>query len=141
MPPHSGSQYQHPVRVVVADDHAVVRQGLRTLIEEQPGFVVVAEVANGEDAVKCAVELQPDVLLLDISMPGMNGAEAAESVSRICPRVRVIALSMHEERGYVSRLLRAGVAGYVLKRTAASELVSALHAVAAFWHSSAPSAT
>ena len=131
MPPHPGSQSQRPVRVVVADDHAVVRQGLRTLIEEQPGFVVVAEAANGEDAVKCAVELKPDVLLLDISMPGVNGAEAAESVSRDCPRVRVIALSMHEERGYVSRLLRAGAAGYVLKRTAASELVSALHAVAA----------
>jgi DNA-binding NarL/FixJ family response regulator len=117
--------------VVIADDHAVLRYGLRALIEAQPGLAVVGEAADGDEAHRRACELAPDVLLLDLSMPGGGGAEAAERVARDCPRVRVLALTMHEERGYVTRLLRAGAAGYVLKRTAAAELVRAIRAVAA----------
>ena len=119
------------IRVVIADDHAVVREGLRSLVEAQPGLSVIGEAADGQEAWQCACELQPDVLVLDLSMPGVGGAEAAERISRECPRVRVLALTMHEERGYVARLLRAGAAGYVLKRTASSELVRAIRAVAA----------
>jgi DNA-binding NarL/FixJ family response regulator len=119
------------IRVVLADDHAVVRGGLRALIEEQPGMVVVGEAADGDAAHRHACALLPDVLVLDLSMPGVGGAEAAERIRRDCPSVRVLALTMHEERGYVTRLLRAGAAGYVLKRTAASELVRAIRAVAA----------
>jgi DNA-binding NarL/FixJ family response regulator len=118
------------IRVVIADDHAVVREGLRSLVEAQPGISVVGEAADGQEAWQCACDLEPDVLVLDLSMPGVGGAEAAERIARECPRVRVLALTMHEERGYVSRVLRAGAAGYVLKRTASSELVRAIRAVA-----------
>lgn len=120
-----------PVRVVIADDHAVVRDGLRALVEAQPGLTVVGEAADGDEAHRRACELAPDVLLLDLSMPGTGGAEAAARVARDCPWVRVLVLTMHEERGYVTRLLRAGAAGYVLKRTASAELVRAIRAVAA----------
>ena len=119
------------IRVVIADDHAIVRDGLRALVEAQPGLEVVGEAADGQDAWLRACELKPDVLLLDVSMPAVGGAEAAERVAKDCPSVRVLALSMHEERGYVTRLLRAGAAGYVLKRTATAELVRAIRAVAA----------
>lgn len=117
------------IRIVIADDHAVVREGLRALITAQPGLEVVGEAADGETAYRCACELLPDVLLLDLSMPG-GGPEAAVRVARECPAVRVLALTMHEERGYVTRLLHSGAAGYVLKRTASVELVRAIRAVA-----------
>lgn len=119
------------IRVVIADDHAIVRDGLRALVDAQPGLVVVGEATDGEEAWRRACELRPDVLLLDVSMPGVGGVDAAERIAKDCPTVRVLALTMHEERGYVTRLLRAGAAGYVVKRTAASELVRAIRAVAA----------
>jgi len=118
------------IRIFLADDHAVVREGLRSLIEAQPGLSVVGEAADGQEAWQSACDLTPDVLVLDLSMPGVGGAEAAERIARECPSVRVLALTMHEERGYVSRLLRAGASGYLLKRTASSELVRAIRTVA-----------
>lgn len=130
-PPLGTRTAASPIRVVIADDHAIVREGLRSLVEAHPGFDVVGEAADGQQAWQCACELTPDVLVLDLSMPGVGGAEAAERISRECPSVRVLALTMHEERGYVSRLLRAGAAGYLLKRTASSELVRAIRTVAA----------
>jgi DNA-binding NarL/FixJ family response regulator len=120
-----------PIRVVIADDHAIVRDGLRSFISAQPGFEVVGEAADGDEAWQHACELLPDVIVMDLSMPRVGGADAAERIARDCPQVRILALSMHEERGYVTRLLRAGAAGYVLKRTAGAELVRAIRAVAA----------
>lgn len=129
--PPRGISLPGNIRVVIADDHAIVRDGLRALVQAQPGIDVVGEASNAEEAWQRACDLTPDVLLLDLSMPGPGGAEAAEHVARDCPQVKVIALTMHEERGYVTRLLRVGAAGYVLKRTASAELVRAIRTVAA----------
>lgn len=120
----------HEIRIVIAEDHAIVRDGLRALVDAQPGLVVVGEAGDGQEAWQLACTLRPDVLLLDLSMPRANGVDAAQRIAHDCPAVRVLALTMHEERGYVTRLLRAGAAGYVLKRTASSELVRAIRTVA-----------
>lgn len=126
----SNAQPSRQIRVVIADDHAIVRDGLRALVDATPGLQVVGEAANGHEAWRRACELRPDVLVLDLSMPVQSGNDAAERISRDCPDVRILALTMHEERGYVARLLRAGAAGYVLKRTASAELVRAIRVVA-----------
>jgi len=127
----TGAASDQVVRVVLADDHAVVREGLRHLVEAQPDMRVVGEAADGEAAWRAACALAPDVLVMDLSMPVLGGVEATERVRRDCPAVRVLALTVHEERDYLTRLLRAGAAGYVLKRAAAGELVRAVRAVAA----------
>lgn len=119
------------LRIVLADDHAVVRTGLRALIDMPTGPTVVGEVADGSAAVASALELTPDVLVLDVSMPGSGGAEVAERVRQEQPGVRVVALSAHEDREYVQRMLAAGASGYVLKRSAADDLVRAVRTVAA----------
>jgi DNA-binding NarL/FixJ family response regulator len=118
-----------PIRVVIADDHEVVRDGLRALVNAQPGLEVVGEARDGQEAWQKSCALAPDVLVLDVSMPRVGGTEATERISRDCPGVKVVALTMHEERGYVLRLLKAGAAGYVLKRAATADLVQAIHAV------------
>jgi DNA-binding NarL/FixJ family response regulator len=118
------------LRVVLADDHPIVRDGLRTLVNAQPDMRVVGEAADGEAACRAARELTPDVLVMDLSMPLLNGVEATENVRRDCPNVRVVALTVHEERLYLTQLLRAGASGYVLKRSAAVELVRAVRVVA-----------
>jgi len=120
----------HDIRVMIADDHAVVRDGLRALIEAQPGLIVVGEAETGEEAWRRARDFQPDVLLLDLSMPNAGDGDVTGRLRRDCPDVRVLVLTMHEERGYVTRLLRAGAAGYVLKRTASAELIRAIRTVA-----------
>jgi DNA-binding NarL/FixJ family response regulator len=122
------------VRIVIADDHAIVRAGLRALVEAQPGFAVVAEAADGLEAWRRCRDLQPDILLLDLSMPRLDGAGAAERIVRDCPGVRILVLTMHEETSYVTRLLGLGVAGYLLKRTAPNELIHAIRALAAGGH-------
>lgn len=119
------------LRVVLADDHAVVREGLKSVVNAQPDMRVVGEAADGEAAWRAAVELAPDVLVVDLSMPVLGGAEATARVRRDCPGVKVLALTVHEERLYLTQLLRAGASGYVLKRAAAGELVRAIRAVAA----------
>lgn len=124
------AQSSREIRVVIADDHAVVRDGLRALVDATPGLRVVGEAANGQEAWRRSCELRPDVLVLDLSMPVQSGNDAAARISRDCPDVRILALTMHEERGYVARLLRAGAAGYLLKRTASAELVRAIRIVA-----------
>jgi two-component system response regulator NreC len=117
------------LRVVLADDHEMVRAGLRALVDSSPGMRVVGEASDGAQAVARARELAPDVVVMDISMPGMDGAEATETLARECPAVRVIALTAHDDRAHVTRLLQAGAVGYVLKRAAAEELVRAIRTV------------
>ena len=118
------------LRVVLADDHAVVREGLRALVNAQADMEVVGDAADGEAACRAARELNPDVLVMDLSMPLLGGAEATAIVRRECPHVRVLALTVHEERLYLTRLLRAGASGFVLKRSAAADLVRAVRTVA-----------
>jgi len=117
------------IRVVLADDHNIVRAGLRALLEGISGVQVVAEAADGRDALAAVLEHRPDVALLDISMPGLNGLEAAERIAKDAPTTRVVILSMHSGEGYVAQALRCGVAGYVLKDAFADELPVLLRSV------------
>ena len=116
------------IRLLLADDHAVVRSGLRMLLEAQPDLVIVAEAETGQEAVRRAVELAPDVVLMDIEMPGMNGIEATRRIKAEAPATAVLALTMYEDDQYFFEMLRAGASGYVPKRAAPDELVSAIRA-------------
>jgi two-component system response regulator NreC len=116
------------VRVVLADDHEIVRQGLRVLLERE-GFQVVGEASDGHDAVKLCDANHPEVAILDLSMPLLNGVDAAREIMKSNPRTKVVLLTMHTEDHLILESLRAGVTGYVLKTKAASELVQALRAV------------
>lgn len=118
-----------PMRLLLADDHTLVRAGLRALLDGMEGVTVVAEADNGEQAVALAAQHQPDVALLDITMPGMNGLQAAERILRELPATRVLFLSMHAGEEYVSQALKLGVSGYLLKDAATLELRAALEAV------------
>jgi DNA-binding NarL/FixJ family response regulator len=118
------------IRVLLADDHAVVRAGLKALIDAQPDLDVIAEAGDGPAALRQAAEARPDVAVLDFSMPGLNGAEVAERLRRASPGTRVLALTVHEDPGYLRQVLRAGAGGYVLKRSAAEELIHAIRIVA-----------
>ncbi len=117
------------IRLLLADDHAVVRSGLRLLLEAQPGMRIVGEAANGADAIGRTAELRPDVVLMDIEMPGMNGIEATRRIKAESPATAVLALTMYEDDQYFFEMLQAGAAGYVPKRAAPDELVSAIRAV------------
>ena len=119
-----------PLRVVLADDHFVVREGLKAVIDAQPGMTVVGEAADGLTACEAVGRLRPDVVVMDVSMPGLTGSQATERLRAECPEVKVLALTIHEDRGYIRQLLAAGAAGYVLKRAAADELVHAIRVVA-----------
>ncbi len=119
------------IRVLVADDHAVVREGIRHVLEREPGFEVVAEAANGSDVVELAERHHPDVVVLDISMPGESGLQVAARLRRSVPDARVLILSMHDNTEYVLESVRAGAHGYLLKDTAATELRRAVLAVRA----------
>ena len=118
------------LRVLLADDHNVVRAGLRALTDAQPDMEVVGEAADGEAACRLAAELGPDVAVLDVSMPLLGGASATERIVRGRPETRVVALTVHEDRGYLQQLLQAGASGYVLKRAAADDLIHAIRTVA-----------
>ena len=119
------------IRVVLADDHPVMREGLKSLIHSQHDMEVVGEAADGNTACAKAGELRPDVVVMDVSMPGMSGAEATRQIKASWPAVKVLALTVHEDKGYLRQLLEAGAVGYVLKRTAAEELIHAVRTVAA----------
>jgi DNA-binding NarL/FixJ family response regulator len=118
------------LRVLLADDHNVVRAGLRALIDAQPDMEVVGEAADGEAACRQATELGPDVVVMDVSMPALGGAPATERIRRDRPEVRVLALTVHEDRSYLQQLLQAGASGYLLKRAAADDLIHAIRTVA-----------
>ena len=119
------------LRVLLADDHELIRSGLRTLIEASADIIVVGEAINGEETVRMVGELKPHVVVMDLSMPVMDGAAATERIGREFPEVRVLALTAHDDHAHLTRLLHAGAAGYVLKRGAADELVRAIRSVAA----------
>jgi two-component system, NarL family, response regulator NreC len=117
-----------PIRVFLVDDHALVRQGLRALLERE-GFQIAGEAANGKEAISQMPGINPDVAILDISMPLLNGLGAARELQKGSPKTRAIVLTRHEEAGYVTEALRAGVRGYVLKSQVATELVEAIRTV------------
>jgi DNA-binding NarL/FixJ family response regulator len=118
------------IRVLLADDHAIVREGLKSLVNSQPGMEVVGEAADGTTAVAKTAELDPDVVVVDVSMPGLNGGQVTAQLRETRPDRKVLVLTVHEDRGYLRLLLEAGAAGYVLKRAAAEELVQAIRTVA-----------
>jgi DNA-binding NarL/FixJ family response regulator len=118
------------LRILLADDHTLVRQGLRKILEEQPDWTVVGEAGNGRDAVQLAATLQPDVAVLDIGMPQLNGIEATRQITRRVQGVRVLILSMHLDEAYVTRALQAGARGYLLKDSADVDLVRAVNVIA-----------
>jgi DNA-binding NarL/FixJ family response regulator len=118
-----------PTSVLLADDHQVVRDGLKTLLEAQPDIRVVGSVADGREAVASAAQLKPDVVVMDISMPDMNGVEAARRIHAARAETRIVMLSMHSDAEHVYRALEAGATGYLLKNSAGSELVAAVRAV------------
>jgi DNA-binding NarL/FixJ family response regulator len=119
------------LRIFLADDHMVVREGLKALVNAQPDMHVVGEADNGRAACRRAQELKPDVVVMDMSMPEMNGAEATERLKQECPEVKVLALTVYEDNGYLRKMIEAGASGYVLKRVVTEELVRAIRTVAA----------
>lgn len=118
------------LRILLADDHQMLRDGLRLLIDAQPDMRVVGEAADGRQALKQARELSPDVVVMDLSMPGLNGLQATQQLKAEMPSVKVLALTAHEDESYLTQLCKAGAAGYVLKRSAGDELLQALATVA-----------
>ena len=118
------------IRILLADDHAVVRQGFKMILSAQPDMEIVGEAGNGREAVALAEELKPDVVVMDVAMPELNGIEATRRLAESVPHARVVALSMHKDSVYVREILRAGARGYLLKDSVAGDLVSAVRAVA-----------
>jgi DNA-binding NarL/FixJ family response regulator len=118
-----------PVRVLVADDHEIVRRGLRALIEEQPNWEVAAEACDGRDAVEKAKQTRPDISILDISMPSLNGLEAARQIVRSVAQTKVLILTVHDSDPLIQEVLEAGARGYLLKSDAGTDLVAAVEAL------------
>jgi DNA-binding NarL/FixJ family response regulator len=117
------------IKILLTDDHAIIRQGLRSLLEKQPDIEVVAEAEDGRQAFELVRKLLPDIVVMDVSMPNLNGIEATRQIHREFPAVKVIALSMHSNRRFVGDMLKAGAAGYILKEGLFDELVQAIHAI------------
>jgi len=116
-------------RILIADDHAVVRSGLKLILSAEPDFELVGEAATGAEAVKLATDLEPDIVLLDIGMPGGNGLEAARLILQHAPRMRIVVLTVYDDEAYLQQFLEIGAAGYVLKQAADTELVAAIRTV------------
>jgi two-component system response regulator NreC len=119
----------NPIRILLADDHIVIRKGLRLLLESQPGFQVIAEASNGRETVAMAEAHQPDVVVLDVAMPILNGIEAARQISAKLPQTAIVFLSMHSDEGYVLKALKSGAKAYLLKDSAEYDLINAIRAV------------
>jgi DNA-binding NarL/FixJ family response regulator len=117
------------IRVLLADDHETVREGLRAILSADPDITVVGEAADGESAVAGTRTIHPDVVVMDVTMPGLNGFQATQNIKECCPQTRVVVLTRHTHEAYVHEFLRAGASGYVLKQSRSAELVRAVHAV------------
>ena len=117
------------IRILLADDHKMIRDGLRALIEKHRNMEIVGEAANGQTAVQLARKLSPEVVVIDIGMPDLNGIEAARRIAAFKPKPKIIGLSMHDDRRYVAQMLKAGASGYILKDSAFEELVRAIQSV------------
>ena len=117
------------VRVLLADDHTILRAGLKMMLNAQPDIEVVGEASDGRQALEEALRLQPDVILMDITMPEVNGIEATRQIKKLLPETRILVLTMHENEGYLFQMLRAGAAGYMLKEAADTDLISAIRVV------------
>jgi DNA-binding NarL/FixJ family response regulator len=118
------------IHILLADDHAVVRQGFKMILAAQSDMEIVGEAGNGREALDLAGQLQPDVIVMDVAMPELNGIEATRRIADVSPRSRVLALSMHKDSVYVREILRAGARGYLLKDSIASDLLAAVRAIA-----------
>jgi two-component system response regulator NreC len=118
------------IRLMLVDDHDVVRVGLKSFLQAQEGLIVVAEAANGEQAIEKALQFVPDVILMDITMPEMDGMEATRRLRILCPDSLVLALTVHDDKQYFMQMLAAGASGYITKQSAADDLVDAIHTVA-----------
>jgi DNA-binding NarL/FixJ family response regulator len=118
------------IRILLADDHAVVRHGFRMILEAQPDMEIVGEAGNGREATRLAEELKPDIVVMDVAMPELNGIEATRRLAASVPHTRVVALSMHKDSVYVREILRAGARGYLLKDSPPGDLLSAVRSVA-----------
>ena len=119
------------IRIVLADDHTMFLSGLHTLLEKEPDLEVVAKVKDGREAIRVVHEKRPDLVVMDVSMPGMNGIEATRQITATLPRVKVLCLSMHSEEQFVTAVLEGGASGYLLKECALDELLTAIHTVMA----------
>lgn len=117
------------IKVLLADDHTIVRKGIRSLLDDEPNIEVVGEAEDGQEAVKQVESLNPDVVLMDITMPRLTGLEATRQIKKLFPQVKVLVLTMYTNEEYVLQLLRAGAAGYLIKQSAPAELLSAIQAV------------
>ncbi len=117
-----------PIRILLADDHTIVRQGLARLLEDQPGFKVVGEAENGKVAVEKALALKPDVIIMDIAMPFLNGIEASKRIKKLLPKVKILVLSMYSQENHIHELLQAGVSGYLLKESSGRDITTAIEA-------------
>ena len=118
-----------PIRIMLVDDHRVIRTGLKSFLESQPDFKVVAEASNGREAIERALETRPDIILMDITMPEMDGLEATRQLKKLWPECVIISLTVHEDKFYFMEMLAAGASGYLTKQVASDELVSAIHVV------------
>ena len=127
----AGNEDGRRLRIVVAEDHATVREGIKLIVSAEKDLEVVGEASDGQMALAEAERLRPDVILMDVSMPKLNGLKATYKLKECCPEVQVLALTRHKDDGYLQQLLRAGASGYVLKQSPPSELVHAIRAVAA----------
>jgi DNA-binding NarL/FixJ family response regulator len=117
------------IRIVLVDDHDLVREGIRAILERDPAFEIVGEAGDGQEAIRLVGQLQPDVVLMDINLPGLGGLEAAEAIVADCPGVKILVLTQFENREYVRRAIRVGAHGYLVKSSLSSQLKDAIHSV------------